>query len=46
MKKGSLLIKPADVKLIISKPIWIDKEMNKETVALTENVKTIIEGHL
>ncbi len=46
MKKGSLLIKPADVKLIISEPIWIDKEMNKETVALTESVKTIIASHL
>ncbi|GAU78596.1 1-acyl-sn-glycerol-3-phosphate acyltransferase [Fusibacter sp. 3D3] len=46
MKKGSLLIKPANVEIIISEPIWINKEMNKETVALTETVKAIIESHV
>lgn len=46
MKKGSLIIKPANVEIIISEPIFINKEMNKETVALTERVKSIIESHM
>lgn len=46
MKKGSLLIRPANVEIIISEPIWIESEMNKDTVTLTENVQSIIASKL
>ena len=46
MKKGSLLIRPANVEIIISEPIWIEAEMNKDTVTLTETVQSIIASQL
>ena len=46
MKKGTLKITPANVKIIIGKPIEITEDMNRETVKLSEDVKAIIENSL
>lgn len=46
MKKGSFKITPAKVTIIISKPIEITEEMNRDTVKLTEEIKTIIQNSL
>jgi len=42
MKKGTYKITPAEVTIIISDPIEITDEMNRETIKLTEEVKSII----
>ncbi len=46
MKKGTLKITPAHVKITIGKPIEITGDMNRETVKLSEEVKAIIENSL
>lgn len=46
MKKGSFKIKPAHVTIIVSDPIEITDEMNRETVKLSEEVKAIIQQSL
>ncbi len=42
MKKGSLKITPAHVKIIIGQPIEITGDMNRETIKLSEEIKMII----
>lgn len=42
MKKGTMKITPAEVKIIIGEAIMMTDEMNKETVKLSEHVKSII----
>lgn len=42
MKKGTLKITPAEVEIIIGDAILMTDEMNKETVKLSEHVKSII----
>lgn len=46
MKKGTMKITPADVVIIISEPIEMTDEMNRETVKLAEDVKSIIAASL
>ncbi len=46
MKKGSFKIKPAKVTIIISSPIEITEEMNRDTIKLTEEIKAIIQNSL
>jgi len=46
MKKGSLLIRPAKVTLTVNDPIEITDEMNRDTITLTESIKSIIESAL
>lgn len=46
MKKGSMLIRPAEVELIISPMVSPESMEGKDTVQLTEEVKSIVEGHL
>lgn len=46
MQKDSLVIKPADVELIISKPIFMDDDIAKDSNALAEEVKSIINKNL
>lgn len=46
MEKGSWIIKPAKVEIIISEPIYITAEMNRETIQLSERVKDCIESKL
>lgn len=46
MKKGSFIIRPADVEIIISKPVEIAEGMDKDTKSLTENIKNIIKQNL
>lgn len=46
MKKGTSKITPAKVTIIISPAIEITEEMNRETVALMEDVKGMIESKL
>ncbi|WP_099192582.1 lysophospholipid acyltransferase family protein [Tepidibacter mesophilus] len=46
MTKGSFIIKPAEVEVIISKPIEIEEGMDKDTKSLTENIKNIINDNL
>ncbi len=42
MKKGTLKITPAEVEIIVGKAIFMTDEMNKETVKLSEHVKSTI----
>ncbi|WFD12273.1 lysophospholipid acyltransferase family protein [Tepidibacter hydrothermalis] len=46
MEKGSFIIKPADVEVIISKPVEIPEGMDKDTKSLAENIKNIIKENL
>ncbi len=46
MTKGSFIIKPAEVEVIISKPMEIEEGMDKDTKALTENIRNIIKANL
>jgi len=42
MKKGSFKITPAKVTIVISEPIEMTAEMNKDTIKLTEEIKAVI----
>lgn len=46
MPKGRMIITPASVKVVILNPIEITPEMNKETSALAEQIKSIIESEI
>lgn len=46
MRKGSLVIHPSEVTLIISPAILPETYETNDTVALSEQAKTIIEGHM
>jgi len=46
MKKGTYKITPAHVKITIGTPIEMTEDMNKETVKLSDAVKSIIEASL
>jgi len=46
MRKGSFKIKPSKVVIIVSDPIEITDEMNKDTKGLTETIKSIIHSNL
>ena len=46
MVKGSKIIKPAHVEIIISEPIEMTDEWKQDTFALTEKVKGIISSNL
>lgn len=46
MKKGTMKITPAHITIIISDPIEITDEMNRETLKLSEEVKAIIQKSL
>lgn len=46
MTKGSFIIKPAEVEVIISKPMEIEEGMDKDTKVLTENIRNIIKANL
>ncbi|MEJ8553030.1 lysophospholipid acyltransferase family protein [Tepidibacter sp. Z1-5] len=46
MKKGSFIIRPAEVEVIISEPVEITEGMDKDTKSLTENIKNIIKSNL
>lgn len=46
MRKGSFIIQPADVELIISPPVLPETYETNDTVVLSDQVKSIIEGHL
>lgn len=46
MKKGSFKITPAKVTIVISEPIEMTAEMNKDTIKLTEEIKAVIERAL
>jgi len=46
MRKGSFVIHPSDVELIISPAIMPESYETTDTVVLSDQVKTIIEGHL
>jgi 1-acyl-sn-glycerol-3-phosphate acyltransferase len=46
MPKGRMIITPAEVKIVIMKPIEITPEMNKETGALADQIKTMIEREM
>ncbi len=45
MIKGSMIIKPADVKIIISQPIYTNDMSSKDSKELTERVKEVIEDN-
>lgn len=46
MPKGKLAIRPSNVEVIISKPIYIDEEIKKDSRALVDKVKNIIKENL
>ncbi|MCT4563419.1 MAG: 1-acyl-sn-glycerol-3-phosphate acyltransferase [Maledivibacter sp.] len=46
MTRGTLFIKPTDVEIIISKPIFMDEETAKDSKALNERVRNIISENL
>ncbi len=46
MKKGSKVIKPAHVEVTIDKPIEMTDEIKQDTIALTEQIKLVIDSHL
>ncbi|WP_432661834.1 lysophospholipid acyltransferase family protein [Wukongibacter baidiensis] len=46
MPSGKLAIRPANVELVISKPIYMDDEVAKDSNALTETVRNIIDENL
>ncbi|CAH2213288.1 lysophospholipid acyltransferase family protein [Tepidibacter aestuarii] len=46
MKKGSFIISPAEVDVMISKAIEIEEGMDKDTKSLTENIRNIINDNL
>jgi 1-acyl-sn-glycerol-3-phosphate acyltransferase len=46
MEKGSLKVKPAKVKLVVSDPIYMTEEYIKDTKLLAEKVKTVINANL
>lgn len=46
MQKDKLVIRPADVELVISKPIFIDDDIAKDSNALAEKVRNIINENL
>lgn len=46
MTKGSKVIKPASVEIIIDKPIEITDEIKQDTIALTEDIKARIDANL
>ncbi len=46
MKKGSFIIKPAEVEVVISPAIKMEQGLDKDTKALAENVRNIISENL
>ncbi|RKD22159.1 1-acyl-sn-glycerol-3-phosphate acyltransferase [Caminicella sporogenes DSM 14501] len=46
MPKGKLIIKPSKVEMIISKPIYADEEIKRDSKMLADKVKNIIEENL
>ncbi|WP_432405337.1 lysophospholipid acyltransferase family protein [Wukongibacter sp. M2B1] len=46
MPSGKLAIRPANVELIISKPIYMDEDIAKDSNALTETVRNVINENL
>lgn len=46
MRKGSWIIRPADVTLTVGEPILPEYYESNETNSLSEQIKTTIEGHL
>ncbi len=46
MPSGKLVIRPANVELIVSKPIYMDDDIVKDSNALTETVRNIINENL
>jgi len=46
MPKGKLAIRPSKVEVIISKPVYIDEEIKKDSKALADKVKNIIKENL
>ncbi|MDW7660366.1 MAG: lysophospholipid acyltransferase family protein [Bacillota bacterium] len=46
MQKGSFIIHPSEIKMIICDPIEITAEMNKDTHGLAESIRTMIEKEI